>query len=65
MKITIDIPDAITTRCRELNIPEEKIPEVFQQFVYDEMGFNSHWGIDSFLMWTETEDNYVDFLPEL
>ena len=62
MKIIIDIPDSIADHCKEIGIPMDKIPKVFQDFVYDNMGFNSHWGIASFLEWTEEDDNISEYL---
>jgi len=62
MKIIIEIPNDIVKRCKELNISEENIPKVFQAFCYEVLGFNSHWGIDCFLSWSEEEENYFDFI---
>jgi len=62
MKITIEVPDAIIEHCKELNISQENIPKLFQFFIYDRLGFDSHWGIDSFLEWCEEDDNICDFV---
>jgi len=63
-KITIEIPKAIIDHCKEeLEIPETKIPKLFQTFIEETLGFNSHYGIDSFTEWCE-EDG-ADFISDL
>jgi hypothetical protein len=62
MKIEIEIPDGIVLLCRELNISDENIPVVFEDYCKDKLGI--HVGVDTndFKIWTETTDNITDYI---
>jgi hypothetical protein len=60
-QISINIPKGIKLHMNKLGIPENNQSKLFEEYIDFLLGVNYGTEVDSFMTWTEEEDNITDF----
>ena len=64
MKIELEIPQSIIDQCRELNIDDVNIPNVFKDYCQDKLGMYVGVAGNDFRYWAEDDDNICSYVPQ-
>jgi len=63
-QISINIPKGIISHMDTLGIPEHNQPQLFKEYIDFLLSVNVGMEVDTFMSWTDEEDNIVDFMDD-
>jgi len=59
--ITLEVPENIIEKAMELGVSEDRIEDMFEQYVKDSIGMSYNMELDYFTQWAEDSDNIADY----
>lgn len=59
--ITLEVPESIIEKAMELGVSEDRIEDMFEQYVKDSIGMSYSMELDYFTQWAEDSDNIADY----
>jgi len=63
-QICVNIPRGIKSHMDTLGIPEDNQSQLFKEYIDFLLGVNYGIEVDTFMSWTDEEDNIVDFMDD-
>ena len=59
--ITLEVPEKIIEKAMELGVSEDRIEDMFEQYVKDSIGMIYGMELDYFTQWADDSDNIADY----
>ena len=59
--ITLEVPENIIEKSMELGVSEDRIEDMFEQYVKDSIGMSYNMELDYFTQWADDSDNIADY----
>ena len=59
--ITLEVPENIIEKAMELGVSEDRIEDMFEQYVKDSIGMSYNMELDYFTQWADDSDNITDY----
>jgi hypothetical protein len=59
--ITLEVPESIIEKAMGLGVSEDRIEDMFEQYVKDSIGVTYNMELDYFTQWAEDSDNIADY----
>lgn len=59
--ITLEVPESIIEKAMELGVSENRIEDMFEQYIKDSIGMSYNMELDYFTQWSDDSDNISDY----
>ena len=59
--ITLEVPENIIEKAMELGVSEDRIEDMFEQYIKDSIGMSYNMELDYFTQWADDSDNIADY----
>lgn len=59
--ITLEVPESIIEKAMELGVIENRIEDMFEQYIKDSIGMSYDMELDYFTQWSDDSDNISDY----
>ena len=59
--ITLEVPESLIEKAMELGVSEDRIEDMFEQYIKDSIGMSYNMELDYFTQWSDDSDNIADY----